>query len=301
MGILAKRAASRAEAESPPVILLDANNVCHIALHSMGDLSFHDRKTGVIFGLFTRLLKLWEEFGTNRFVICWDSRKRFRSAIYPEYKGNRKASMTPEDRAIIYQQMEALRCEILPKFGFRNIFHQTGYEADDMIAAVVYNLNIPDDKIIVSTDKDLYQLLDTPGCRFIYNPITKKKIDGKEFRKIYGIKPINWVIAKSAMGDSGDNIPGIPGIGEKSALAWVKGELKGKKFDDLNGDRFKREFQRNWRLVSLPFLWDSHPIKFRSLEPDEFGEDQIVDTFDYYGFRSFLREETFAKWKEFVK
>jgi len=283
------------------LVLLDANNLCHIALHSMGELSFHDRKTGVIFGLFTRLLKLWEEFGSNRFVFCWDSRKRFRSAIYSEYKANRKTGgMSPEDRIVIYQQMEALRCEILPQFGFRNIFHQTGYEADDLIAAAVFNGNIPDHKIIVSTDKDLYQLLDAPGCEFMYNPITKKKIDGKVFRKTYGIKPVHWILTKAAMGDDGDNIPGIPGIGEKSALAWVKGELKGKRFDDLNGEKYKEEFKRNWRLVSLPFGWDSHPIKFQPVVPDSFGEDRIVDIFDYHGFRSFLREEQLKKWKDFV-
>jgi len=265
----------------------------------MGELSFHDKKTGVIFGFFYRLLKLWEEFGTNNFAFCWDSRKRFRSAIYPEYKKgvSRTSSITPEERIIISHQMDALRLEILPAFGFRNSFHQTGYEADDLITAIVLNYN--DAFIVVSTDKDLFQLLAIAQCQFISNPITKCRMTRELFVSTYSIEPFDWFRAKALMGDPSDNIPGVPGIGEKSAIAFLKGTLTGAKLRAITENQ--EVIARNWQLVELPFRQPGHPIRLPEYSPNELSLDRLIDIFDHHGFQSFLREEKLSKWKEFVQ
>lgn len=264
----------------------------------MGELSFLDMKTGVIFGFFVRLLKLWEEFQSNQFVFCWDSRKRFRSAIYPEYKKgpSRSSSITPEQRVIISKQMEALQCEILPALGFKNILHQTGYEADDLITKAI--LRYEREFIVVSTDKDLFQTLAVGACRFIYNTVTGKKMTRDLFRKTYQVEPFEWVKVKALAGDPSDNIPGVPGIGEKSAIAFVLDKLKGKKLQSIHES--EAIIERNLKLVRLPFKQPGFPLIVPDLQLDDLSVDRFIDVFDRYGFRSFLREEKLSKWKEFA-
>lgn len=281
-----------------PLILIDANNVSHIALHSMGELSFLDMKTGVIFGFFIRLLKLWDEFKSNQFIFCWDSRKRFRSAIYPEYKKgpSRSTSTTPEERVIISKQMEELRCEILPTLGFKNILHQTGYEADDLITKAV--LEYKREFIVVSTDKDLFQLLTVAACHFIYNTVTGKKMTRDLFQKTYQIEPFEWVKVKALAGDPSDNISGVPGIGEKSAIAFVLDELKGKKLQDIH--KARDIIERNLKLVRLPYNQPGFPLTISDLQPDDLSVDRFIDIFDHYGFQSFLRSDKLDKWKGLI-
>ena len=281
-----------------PLILIDCNNACHIALHTMGELSHLDMKTGVIFGLFVRLMKLWDEFGSNRFVFCWDSRKRFRSALYPEYKRNREkaSTLTPAERVIISEQMQALRCEILPAMGFRNQLHQTGYEGDDMIAHAA--LNCKSEFVVVSTDKDLFQLLAIAACRFVYNTVTKKKMTRELFKQTYRVEPFEWVKVKALAGDGGDNIPGVPGVAEKTAAAFVLDELKGKKLEAIHANA--ELIARNIRLIRLPFEQEGFPVNVPPLQRDELSVDRFIDVFDRHGFQSFLKPDKLEKWRKFA-
>ena len=292
-----KRAGRHPETKNT-VLVVDANNVCHIALHSMGELSFHDKRTGVIFGFFFRLLKLWEEFGSNRFVFCWDSRKRFRTHLYPEYKSNRQGVLPPEDWEAVHRQMTELRETVLPEFGFANSFLSTGYEADDLIASVILQYKEPEFGVI-STDKDLYQILAVHACRFIYNTVSGKRMTRELFEETYGIPTHEWKRVKSICGDKSDFIAGVPGVGEKSAIDYVLGKLKGKRLADVQAA--SAIIKRNLRLVELPLHWEGSPIILPpSLRADALNLDRMVDTFDAHGFRSFLKDAKFAKWKKFV-
>jgi 5'-3' exonuclease len=124
------------------MILIDSNSICHAAKHSMGDLSYEERKVGVIFGFLLQLLSLSKLLKSNRFVFIWDSRKSLREQIFPDYKYKRKnKEKTKEEKEmddIAYAQFNILRTEIIPALGFQNNFMFDGYEADDLIAKICF-------------------------------------------------------------------------------------------------------------------------------------------------------------------
>lgn len=274
-------------------LVIDCNNLCYSAFYTFWKLSYEEKKTGVVFGFLQRILFLADKFDTNKFIFCWDSRKSYRKLIYPEYKANRRKDLTEQeeiDYALAFKQFDALREKVLPGLGFGNVFQQNGYEADDLIAEAVLHTN--GEFIVVSTDKDLYQLLHK--CD-IYNQRTKKIITHKDFQEMYDIPCSRWVGTKSLMGDSGDNIPGIKGVGLKKAIQWIKNELpKGVIKNRIkSADNFEL-LARNIILIELPYP-GIKKIKM-IMKEDEFNRNKFVDIFVDYGFESFLRKDMLNKW-----
>jgi 5'-3' exonuclease len=130
--------------------------------------------SGTLFGLLTDLVQLKERFGSNKFVFCFDHGPSKRKLMYPWYKSEREARMNaPEERQrllLLKEQIRKVRDEWLPAIGFVNIFHQPGYEAEDMIAQLVAQRSM--NTIIVSSDADLLQLI---GPRtLVFNPASRK-------------------------------------------------------------------------------------------------------------------------------
>ena len=278
-------------------LVIDCNNLCYSALFTFGELSHEEKKTGVIFGFLQRILFLANKFETNKFIFCWDSKKNYRKLIYPEYKANRRKDLTEQeeiDYALAFKQFDVLREKVLPGLGFSNVFQQNGYEADDLIAEVVKRGG--GSFGVVSTDKDLYQLLDR--CS-IYNQRTKKVITHKDFQELYGIPCTLWADVKALMGDSGDNISGIVGVGEKKAIQFITNILpKGKIFDLILSLESQDTFLRNLKLIELPY----HGIKKIKMimGEDEFDKFKFIDVFMDYGFESFLRKDTLNKWVDLM-
>ena len=275
-------------------LVIDCNNLCYSAFFTFGELSHEEKKTGVIFGFLQRILFLADKFDTNQFVFCWDSRKNYRKLIYPEYKANRRKDLTEQeeiDYTLAFKQFDTLREKVLPGLGFGNVFQQNGYEADDLIAEAV--LHTDGEFIVVSTDKDLYQLLHK--CD-IYNQRTKKIITHKDFHKLYDIHCSDWVRIKSLMGDSGDNIPGILGVGIVKATQHIKNELsEGKIKDRILSEESIELTLRNLKLVELPY----HGIKKVKMimKEDDFNREKFIDVFVDYGFESFLKKDSLDKWQ----
>jgi len=274
-------------------LILDCNNLCYSAFHTFGELSFEEKKVGVIFGFLQRILFLANKFETTKFIFCWDSKKNYRKILYPEYKANRRRDLTPQeeiDYALAFKQFDALRKEVLPKLGFANILQQNGYEADDLLAEIV--LKTEGDFIIVSTDKDLYQLLNR--CD-IYNQKTKKIITAIDFKNTYDIDCSYWVQAKSLMGDAGDNIPGISGVGVAKAIQHIKDKLPDGVIRNRILSKESEEIViRNTKLIKLP-LKRRKKIKI-NLQEDTFNRDKFIDVFVDFGFESFLRKKALEKW-----
>jgi len=103
------------------ILLVDANSVCHQMKHAMGDLSWEEKRVGVLFGFLRQLLSLAKILKSNRFVFAWDTRSSVRSKFFPEYKGRRKKDKTPEEKElddIAYIQFNTLQHEILPEIGY---------------------------------------------------------------------------------------------------------------------------------------------------------------------------------------
>jgi DNA polymerase-1 len=279
-------------------------------------LSFEDRDTGVSYGFLRQILEIVERFPTDRIVFAWDSRSSIRKAIYPPYKANRKKDdfLSEEDLDMGRRQFVELRRTILPKMGFHNNFIQQGLEADDIIAQVVSDSYLTQfSKItIVAADNDLYQLLrescdwthankrgyvDPKNCRWvqIYDPKQKTIINLKEFKKRWNVHPCEWSEIKTLAGCSGDNIPGAPGIGEKTAVKFLTGTLSFGSKKHLAIARFLKSenYSLFKQLIQLP-----HPAtKSHAILPTLFNLDSFERTCSTYGFNSFMKLGYLTRWK----
>ena len=177
--------------------------------------------TGAVNGFCTMLYKLLEDSrsdaGKNKpthFVVIFDSaRKNFRNEIYKDYKANR--TETPEDLA---PQFEYIRKSV-EAFNVTSA-EMLNYEADDLIATYTDQIIKKGAKVtIVSGDKDLMQLV-KPGVR-LYDPMKSRVLGNKEVKEKFGVEPSKVVDVQALAGDSSDNVPGVPGIGIKTAAELI--------------------------------------------------------------------------------
>lgn len=240
-------------------LLLDCQYLCYRAFHTTGELTFNEVKTGVIYGFLRDIRGFQELHRTTNIVFCFDSRQSERRKAYPPYKLKRKKlveAMSEEDKELrleMHKQVVKLRREYLPALGYRNILFQKGYEADDMIGSVVFNTlpDTGDQGIIIGSDRDLYQLLGPLVS--MWNPIKSKMTTFQSFYKDYGIMPVDWARVKAYVGCETDDVEGIKGVGDKTAVKWIKNELNKK---SKIWAKIKREvgtFERNLPLVKLPY------------------------------------------------
>ncbi len=186
--------------------------------------------TGAVSGFCSMLFKLLEDARSDdtknkptHFAVIFDSAKKtFRNEIYSDYKVNR--SEAPED---LVPQFEYIRKSVeafnLPSIELLN------YEADDLIATFSKKIIEAGSKVtIISSDKDLMQLV-SDNIR-LYDPMKSKVIGEKEVKEKFGVKPSQVIDVQSLAGDSSDNIPGVPGIGIKTAAELIN---KYKNLDNL--------------------------------------------------------------------
>lgn len=238
---------------SDPLIVFDVSNLAYRAFHVLKDLSHDGVLTGVTFGILRDIIDIGTLFNTRRFAFAFDEGKPKRKAIYPEYKAQRarKADEDPEvrkARALVREQINEFHYSVLPALGYNNAFAECGYEADDIIAGIRDATS--DDVIIVGTDQDLYQLIDSKTL--IWNPVSKKAITKKAFEEKYHITPTMWSSVKALTGCKSDNIAGIPGVGEKTAVKYLTGSLtKGRAFDAII--EHTAMWNENEKLTRLPY------------------------------------------------
>ena len=177
--------------------------------------------TGAVSGFSNMLFKLLEESRSDNsenkpthFAVIFDSaRKNFRNEIYKDYKANR--SETPDD---LVPQFEYIR-KAVQAFNLPSI-EQLNYEADDLIATYAKQIiNLGAKVTIISSDKDLMQLV-SKNIR-LFDPMKSKVIGEKEVMEKFGVKPQQVIDVQSLAGDSSDNVPGVPGIGVKTAAELI--------------------------------------------------------------------------------
>ena len=177
--------------------------------------------TGAVSGFCSMLFKLLEDSKSDKnlqkpthFAVIFDSaRKTFRNEIYSDYKANR--SEAPDDLA---PQFEYIRKSVLA-FNLPSV-ELLNYEADDLIATYVDKILKKGAKVtIVSSDKDLMQLY-KKGVR-IYDPMKNKFITDEDVQKKFGVDPSKVIDVQALAGDSSDNVPGVPGIGVKTAAELI--------------------------------------------------------------------------------
>lgn len=277
------------------LLILDSNFICYKSMVAMKGLSWQEHSTGVIFGFLREIQQLSDRFPSAKFAFAWDSRKSFRRTVYPEYK-RREKTKDPEMEDLIRSgmpQFDEIRLKVLHRLGFKNNFVEVGLEADDIIAWLANDYAWEMENVyIVTSDEDLYQLLGHKNVS-IYNPRTKEYFNRENFEKEYGIHPDYWSWVKAVAGCTSDNVKGIAGVGEKTAIKYLKNELKpGKKFDDI------KEFDINFNmsLVKLPH-GRAYPV---TLVDDELNFGEFEGLCLDYGFNSLLKKETYNKWREIL-
>ena len=213
-----------------------------------------------------------------------------RKKLYPEYKANRDE--TPED----FSQQVAWIIEILEAMKVP-VFSKTGHEADDMIATIARHIGGKEDVElrIVSSDKDLHQLL-TDRVK-LWDPLKERLIDAKVLEKDMGYTAAEALEIQTLTGDSTDNVPGIPGVGPKKALALIKkygtaeaaiahaDEQTPKLRENLLAGKDTLEITR--RLVTLNRNVD-FPFRLESCKVGPLPEERVRPIFERLGFRRLM-------------
>lgn len=198
------------------LVIIDGNSLINRAFYALPQLA---NAEGVIsngvFGFATILVKIITEIKPKYICVALDYGKHtFRTDMYAEYKGTRKG--TPEE---LKSQFPILR-DMLSAMGIQHI-EKEGIEADDIIGTLTRRFNT--ENIVVTGDKDSFQLInDNTWVMFTKRGVTETiNYDQAQLFNDYGLKPFQIVELKSLMGDSSDNIPGVSGVGEKTALSLL--------------------------------------------------------------------------------
>lgn len=198
-------------------ILVDGSGYIFRAFYALPPISRSDNlPVGAVYGFCNMLLKLLiERDGKDEIVVViFDAaRKNFRNEIYPEYKTNRQ-----EIPAELVPQFSYIR-KAVEAFNLPSI-EQLGFEADDLIATYAELAKQNGDNVVIySSDKDLMQLLDTNVA--IFDPLKQKVVDKDVVFNKFGVEPSKVVDVQALIGDSTDNIPGVKGIGPKTASELI--------------------------------------------------------------------------------
>jgi len=274
--------------------VIDSNYLAHRVMFKIGNLSYQEKMTGVIFGFLRTVADLSEKFNPSEMVFCWDSSKSWRKILFPDYKGNRNREYAPEeqrDRETAYAQFSELQDDILPRIGFANVFSQKGIEADDIIAKVVIDQPLGKEyvpHIIVSSDNDLYQMLGLADMYFIDK---KQLFTKKDFTNKYNIAPGDWLKVKALVGDTSDNIPGIKGVGVKTAVKYLTGAVRNMNLV-FNIQEHVVQTNLNEILMKVPFS-KTEPVSIRKSKINMFQFEQVCME---NGFQFFLKKEQYSKW-----
>jgi len=201
--------------DRPKLFLIDGSSYIYRAFYAISHLSnSKGLPTNATFGFVQMLLKVLKEHRPDYLAVIFDSKApTFRSEVYKEYKANRPAmpeSLSPQI-PYIKKIIEGYRIAFL---------EMEGYEADDLIGTVAKRLESEVDVVIVTGDKDLLQLVSDRIQ--IYDSMKEKRLGVEEVIQRFGVSPEQVVEVMGLAGDAIDNIPGIPGVGEKTAIQLIK-------------------------------------------------------------------------------
>lgn len=198
------------------LVLIDGNSVLYRAFYATPYFATSQGvQTNAVYGFANMLLKIISDIKPSHILVAFDRKEpTFRHQMYTGYKATRKP-MPPE----LVPQVDLIK-KLLTSFGIK-IYEQAGLEADDIIGSAAKHF--PVETIIITGDRDSYQLVDkTTSVYFTRHGISELEIfNNDNFFEKNGITPMQIIDLKACMGDASDNIPGIAGIGEKTAKTLI--------------------------------------------------------------------------------
>jgi DNA polymerase-1 len=275
------------------ILLIDGMYLVYSSFYSHQAMrTIQGEPTGAVFGFISRVESLIQELKPDRLAVAFDSKeKNFRRELFPEYKAKRL--LPPEE---LIQQLPLIK-EYLE---YRGIYflEKPGLEADDIIALLARRYAAAGgDVLIFSADKDLFQLV--AERIFIFHPKLKQKLNRAGIKDFFGIYPEQIVDYLSLAGDASDNIPGIPGIGEKTATKLIEkyGSLAAMLSDLDNLDnKLQDKIKKNVHLLEfwkklldftqIPAVesdWQIGPLAVR-------GDERLVELYRRLKFNSLLKK-----------
>lgn len=283
------------------LLLIDGNSIMNRAFYGIPDMTTNDgRHTNAIYGFLNIILKVIEEEQATHICVAFDLKKKtFRHEMYEAYKGMRKGM--PEE---LHEQMPRIK-EILQAMHIR-IVEQEGFEADDLIGTLSKKGEREGFAVtILSGDRDLLQLAtDTVLVRIPKTKHGKTEVEdyyAKNVVETYGVTPLIFIDMKGLMGDTSDNIPGVPGIGEKTAAKLLAeyGDLDGvyAAVDSMKASRMKQNLIENKDLAYLSKTLAT--IKLDCPIPFEFSEATYHDPFNAEAYTLFEDLELKSFYKRF--
>ncbi len=235
----------------PKLFLIDATALCYRAFYAIRSLSTSfGQPTNAIYGFINMLNKILKEKNPQFLAVCFDvSRDTFRLKKFAEYKIKRPPM--PDE---LSAQIPLIK-EVISAYGV-TIFEQEGYEADDIIATLARKAKEEGiSTTIVSSDKDMLQLVDEDTA--VFSPYKDEGIiyDEKKVSERFGIGPERITDIVALMGDDVDNIPSVPGIGEKTAVALIKEFGSSEKLlsniDKIKSEKIKTAIKNNIDTIKL--------------------------------------------------
>ncbi len=258
------------------VLLLDANNLIYRARYSAKFAREGD--AAIVYSFFRSLKPLLEKFKPEICYFVRDGNRAGREDLLPAYKANR---VYEKDESFMNQKrmIEFMMKDFFPIIVARDM----GLEADDLIGYLVNSRHVKDECVVVSSDTDFIQLLQTHENCLLYNPVTKK------FRENPSYDYITW---KSLRGDGADNIPGIPRVGDKTAEKLSKDPELLESFLSESKERLET-FERNKKLIRFQNPCNEDDIQFSN---SLFDKESITKTFSDLSFGSMLKEKYLNKY-----
>ena len=281
------------------VILVDGNNLMfrsfYATLYSGSIMTNKEGfPTNALYGFVNMLNKIIAEEEPKYIMVAFDIGKTFRHEKYDYYKGKRDE--TPDD---LKKQFPVAK-KILNAMGIK-YFELEGYEADDIIGTFAKKVDENDSFIatIVSSDKDLLQLISADVEVKLLRPKDYIRMDRKAFNETYGLEPIKMIDLKSLMGDASDNIPGVKGIGEKTAIKLLQqyGSLDGvyENIDTIKGsvhDKLVADKDNAYMSYDIATIYKEVPIdtNFENIKYTGETTNELIEIFNDLDFHSFLKK-----------
>ena len=281
------------------IVLVDGNNLLfrsYYATAYTGNIMRNKEgfPTNGVYGFVNMINKIISEEKPEYMMVAFDIGKTFRHEKYERYKDGRRE--TPDDLKVQFPVAK----KILTAMGIKYL-ECAGYEADDIIGTIsMWCEKDPEyEALIVSSDKDLLQLISDETVVKLLKTKDYIWMDKKTFNDTYGFDPIHMIDLKALMGDSSDNIPGVKGIGEKGAIKLVseyktidniyenidkiKGATQIKLIDGKEDAYYSKDLVTIYREVPLDITFDDLLYKGENA-------DELIDIYNDLGFYSLLRK-----------
>lgn len=285
------------------LVIIDGKSVFYRGYYAMGALSTKDgTPTGGVYGFAAIAMEIVRRLDPTKVVVAWDSKTSTakRKEVFADYKAGR---VKPGDD--FYTQIPLLE-ELVKALGW-SFVERDDYEADDIIGTLSLQADEAGDwdTFIVSSDLDMLQVVDenTHMLRVLKGFSRLEEIDVAEVEAKYGIKKSQFLDLKSLKGDSSDNIPGVPGIGEKTAVKLLNQyrDLAGiyAHLDEIKGSTKKKLAEGKESAEMSHFLatiMTDAPVKLDDLPDLEINQERIVEALKKLEFRSLISK--FARSKE---